>query len=127
MVAEHEAHHGLEHRDVHALPTASAATGDQAGKDAAHRRDTNDAIRHRRGHKAGRAVAGAGNQIRERGRALYQVVVGGPRGIGAILAEAKEASVDNARIDLFHGLVIQAETRHCLRAHVVDQHVRISD
>jgi hypothetical protein len=53
-----------------------------------------------------------------------QVVVGGLRGIGAVLAEAEHAGIDQARVDLRYDVIAEIEPRHRLRPHVVNQHVR---
>src|SRR6516225_5938570 len=58
---------------------------------------------------------------RQRGRALDQVVIGGFCGIRPVLAEAEHAGIDQARIDLGEHVVAELQSRHRLRAHIVDQ------
>jgi len=89
VVAEDEADHGLEHRHVDALAAAGALAREQGGQDAAHRRQADDPVGHRRRDVARRALAGPRDQVRQRGTALDQVVVRGAGRVGAVLAEAE--------------------------------------
>ena len=127
MVAEHEGHHGFEHRDVHPVPAAGAPPREKAGQDGAHGRLPHDAIGHGRGHVAGDAARRPRDEVRQRGGALDQVVVGRAGGIRPVLPEAEEARVHDARIDRRYGLVVEPQPRHRLGAHVVHEHVRIRE
>ena len=102
-------------------PVRSRCT--RARADRADRVQADDAVDQRVRDIARHAVAGPRHQRRQRGRALDQIVIGGLRRIGTILAEAEHAGIDQARIDLGHHVVAEVEPRHRLRAHVIDQHV----
>ena len=115
--------HGLEHRNVHALAAPGAVAMHEAGADRADRREADDAVDQRVRDIARHAVAGLRHQRRQRGGALDQIVIGGLRGIGPVLAEAEHAGIDQARIDLRDDVVAELQPRHRLRPHVVDQHI----
>ena len=100
VVAHDETRHGLEHRNIQTLAASGAVAMHEACANRANRRETDDAIDQRVRNVARHAVAGLRHQRRQRGRALDQVVIGGLGGIGAILAEAEHAGIDQPRIDL---------------------------
>ncbi|MNN21609.1 hypothetical protein D3C81_1349380 [compost metagenome] len=125
VVAEDEGGHGLEHRDVDALPLAAAFAVEQRGAHRIHRAHADDAVGHSQWHVARHVGAGLHGQGRQRSRALDQVVVGRLGRVGAALAVAVDADVDDPRVDRRHRRVVQPQPHHRLRAHVVDQHVGI--
>ena len=120
MVAHHETRHGFEHRNIDALTDAGAVSMHQTGKDRAHGVEPDDTVHQRIRHIARRTVTAARHQMRQRRTALDEIVIGGLRCIGAVLAESKHAGVDQSWIDGGDVLIAQPQPLHRLRAHVVD-------
>lgn len=123
VIAQHEGRHGFEHRHVHALAPTRALARHEAGEDGVHASEPDNAVGHRGRHVAGHAARSLGNQVRQGRRPLNQIVVGRARGIRAILAEAEQPGIDDARIERRDLVVTQSEPRHGLGPHVVQQHV----
>lgn len=95
----------------------------QPAHDGVDHHQPDDAVGDGDGDVAWRAVAGGREQSRNRRRALDQIIIGGFGGIGAGLAVAERADIDDGGIDRGQRLVVEAEPRHRLRAHIVDQRV----
>ncbi|MNK99487.1 hypothetical protein D3C87_1198820 [compost metagenome] len=96
---------------------------EQSGADGVRGAQADDAIGHGAGRIARLLGAGQLRQHRDAACALDQVVVGRLGGIGAVLPVAVHADIEDARVHGSDGVVVQAQARHGLRPHVVDQHV----
>ena len=123
VIAHHEAGHGFEHRYIDALAAAGTVTVDKGGADRTHGREPDNTVDQRIRDIARHAVGGLRHQRRQCRRALDQIVIGGLRRIGPILAEAEHTGIDQARVDFRYDVVTKIQPRHGLRAHVVYQHV----
>ena len=127
VVAQHEARHGLEHRNVDALAAPGAVAMHEARADRADGGQAHDAVDQRIRHIARHAVRGLRHQRRQSRRALDQIVVSRLCSIGPVLTEAEHAGIDQARVAPGDHVVAESEPRHCLRTNVVDHHVRLLD
>ncbi|MGY4451223.1 hypothetical protein ACVWZR_005883 [Bradyrhizobium sp. i1.3.1] len=99
MIDQHELRHRFEHRNVDALAFAGAALMHQPAHDRIDQHQADDAVGDGDGNVARRAVAGRRKQRRNRGGALDEIVIGGLCGIGAGLAVAERADIDESGID----------------------------
>ena len=73
---------------------------------------------------AHRAFAGPAGDRHEPAHALRDLVEAGAVGVRPVLPEAADAGVDDARIDLAHRLVIDAEPQFHLRPVILNDHIR---
>ncbi len=70
-----------------------------------------------------RAFAGRAGDRHQPAHALRDLIEAGPLVVGAVLAEAGNAAIDDARIDLAHALIVDAELRLHVGAEVLDDDV----
>ena len=70
-----------------------------------------------------RALARRAGDRHQPAHALRDLIEAGPLVIGAVLAEAGDAAIDDARIDLAQALVIDAELGLHVGPEVLDHHV----
>ena len=124
VIAEHESRHGLEHRDFDRLSFAGAFAVEQRGEDGVQRIEPDDAVGHRR-RRIARLAGDLAGQRRQRRQALDQVVVSGPSGIGAGLAKAVQAGIDQPRVDREQIVGAELEASHRRRPHIVHEHVGV--
>ena len=125
MFAEHERHHGLEHRHFDRLTDAALLAPIKRRRDMTDGGGANGAVDHGHRHIARHAIADARDQRGNTDRALDQIVIGRLGRIGAALAVTKHAHIDDARVDRRDVGIGQLQTRHGLRPYVVDQHVSL--
>ena len=67
--------------------------------------------------------AGQPGDAHQPAHALGDLVDAAAVGVGAVLAEARDRAVDEARVAGAHGVVVEAEAGLHRRAHVLDEHV----
>ena len=119
----HQPNVGLQQRGVDPLAAARALALEQRGQDAVGEHEAGGQIGDRQtdahGSAAGLAVDG-----HQAGQALGDLVETGPVAVRAGLAEARDAAVDQARIDLRERLVVDSQPMLHVRAVVLDDRRR---
>ena len=70
-----------------------------------------------------RPFAGRAGDRHQPAHALRDLIEAGPLVIGAVLAEAGDAAIDDARIDLLHALIVDAELGLDVGTEILDHHV----
>ncbi len=122
MLDQVEAHHGLVHRHLDKAALSCAFTLEQGRH---HRMRCHQATGLVSGN--GRQVAGlaslALHQIGQPAHALDHIVIGGQAGIGAILAKAMQAHVDQARVLAAQPHRVQPQLGQFLRPHAVHEDI----
>src|SRR5690606_3356429 len=73
-----------------------------------------------------RPLAGRTGDRHRAALALCDLVDTGPLAVGTVLSEAGNAAVDDARVHLAHGFVVDPEPKLHGRAHVLDDHVGLA-
>src|SRR6185312_5325018 len=113
---------GLDQRGLHPAALARDLAIEQ--------RDQNPLREERAGHDVGDGdadtdwpLAGNAGHGHDAAHALRDLVDRGPRRIGAVLAEAGNAAIDDARVALADGLIIDAEPPGDAGPHVLDDNV----
>src|SRR5437667_273487 len=115
-------HHRLEQRGVHPLAAAGALALEQRDEDAVREEHARGEIGHGNAD-AHRALARQAGDRHEAAHALGDLVVARAIAVRARLAEARDAAVHEARVDLAQRLVVDAEAVLDVRAEVLDEAV----
>src|SRR3989454_178043 len=115
-------HHRLEQRGVHPLAAAGALALEQRDEDAVREEHARGEIGHGNAD-AHRALARPAGDRHEAAHALGDLVVARAIAVRARLAEARDAAVHEARVDLAQRLVVDAEAVLDVRAVVLDEDV----
>src|SRR5262249_29496430 len=76
---------------------------------------------------AHRAFTGRAGDRHQTAHALRDLIEPGALVIGAVLAEAGNAAIDDAGIDLLHALIVDAELGFHVGAEILDHHVGLGD
>ena len=85
--------------------------------------DADDAIGERERHVARLPSAGLRDGCRQRADALNEIVVSRLAGIGAVVAVADQADIDQPRVDLAHVVFAELEPAHRRETRVVNKNV----
>src|SRR5262249_48186051 len=88
----------------------------QAGREVGHR----DANAHG-------AFTGRAGDRHQPAHALRDLIEAGPLVIGAVLAETRNAAIDDARVDLLHAFIVDAELGLYVGAEILDDDVGLGD
>src|ERR1035437_7224811 len=126
MLDEVDGDHRLEHRYVDLLPFAGALAMQQSKQDRRSEDETYGFVRHRKGHKAGRAVHALG-QAGDAACALNDIVESGPAVLAAVSAVTARTRIDQPWIDRLKCRVIDAQLAGRCTAHVMDKKIRPLD
>ena len=123
VLAQNILRHGLEHGHLYRLPHAGLVARNHRRQNGIGRHQAHRAVGQGQGHIARLAATGAAHQAGNSRSALNQVVVSRLARIRPLLAVAIKAGINDARIDGFEPLVINAQAQHGLRPDVVDHHI----
>jgi hypothetical protein len=122
----HHVDHRLQERGLHPLALAGRLALEQRHGHPIGREDAAAEVGDRDAD-AKRAVARDAGDRHQPAHALRDLVESGPARVGAGLAEARDARVDQARIDLRERLVVDAEAVLHVGTEVLQQHVGLLD
>ena len=109
-------------RGLHPLAFARDLALQQRGEDADGAEQPGREVRHGNADPH-RALARRAGDRHQPAHALRDLIEAGALVIGAILAEAGDAAIDDARIDLAHALVIDAELGLHVGAEILDDDI----
>ena len=112
----------LQQRGLHPLALAGDVALQQRGEDAHGAEQPGGEVGHGNADPH-RALAGRAGDRHQPAHALRDLIEAGALVIGAVLAEAGDAAIDDARIDLAHALIVDAELGLDVGAEVLDHHV----
>jgi len=112
----------LEQRGLDPLALARDLAFEQRHQDALGAEDAGGQIGDRDADPH-RAAAGFPGDRHQPAQPLRHLVEARPVAIGPVLAEARDAGIDQARIDRAHGFVIDAEPRLDVGPEILDQHI----
>ena len=116
----------LQQRRLDRLALAGFLAFEQRGEDAERGEQAGGQIGNRNADPQ-RPVTGQAGDRHQAAHALSDLIEARPIRIGPILAEAGNARIDQARIDLAQRFVIDAEALLHGRAEILDQYVRLLD
>ncbi len=115
----------LQQRGLHPLALAGDVALQQRGEDADGAEQPGGEVGDGNADPH-RAFARRAGDRHQPAHALRDLIEARPLVIGAVLAEAGDAAIDDARIDLAQALVIDAELGLDVGAEVLDHHVGLS-
>ncbi|MNL23785.1 hypothetical protein D3C87_1451880 [compost metagenome] len=124
MVGDHPAHRGergFQHRHIEEIALGARGVR-QRRRDGEGRRDAADGVGDRIAHAVRRGFGVAGDAHHAR-HALDDLVVGGQVRERAVLAEARDRAVDQARIHSLQVFMAKVEPLHHAGPEVLDQHI----
>ncbi len=123
VIGQHELRQRLEHRQLDGLPLAGTLALHERRQHHMDRIEPDDVVGHGQRRVARLGPAGLAQRCGNRGETLNQIVIGGPARIGAALAVADEAEMDQPGIGGADVLGSEPQPPHGGGAHIADEHV----